>query len=104
MPSEFEPCGLAQMISMRYGTLPLVRETGGLKDTVKGYWDYGNTANGFSFKDFDANGLLSAVDLALGLWYEQKDTWKELQNNAIGMHYGWEESAAKYRELYKSLL
>ena len=104
MPSGFEPCGLAQMIAMRYGTLPLVRETGGLKDTVSGYWDAGNLANGFSFRDFDANGLLSAVDLALGLWYEQKDTWKELQNNAIGMHYGWEESAAKYRELYKSLL
>ena len=65
MPSEFEPCGLAQMISMRYGTLPLVRETGGLKDTVKGYWDAGEYANGFSFKDFDANGLLNAVDLAL---------------------------------------
>ena len=104
MPSEFEPCGLAQMIAMRYGTLPLVRETGGLKDTVRGYWDAGNLANGFFFKDFDANGLRSAVDLALGLWNEQKDTWKELQNNAIGMHYGWEESAEKYRELYQSLL
>jgi starch synthase len=104
MPSEFEPCGLAQMIAMRYGTLPLVRETGGLRDTVRGYWDYGNLANGFSFKDFDANGLRSAVDLALGLWHEQKDTWKELQQNAIGMDYGWDESAEKYRELYDSLL
>ena len=104
MPSEFEPCGLAQMISMRYGTLPLVRETGGLKDTVKGYWDYGNTADGFSFKDFDANGLRSAVDLAAGLWTDQKDTWKELQQNALSKHFGWEESAEKYRELYKSLL
>jgi len=104
MPSEFEPCGLAQMIAMRYGTLPLVRETGGLKDTVSGYWDVGNLANGFSFKDFDANGLRSAVDLALGLWNDQKDTWKELQNNAMGMHYGWEESAAKYRDLYAGLL
>ncbi len=103
MPSEFEPCGLAQMISMRYGTLPLVRETGGLKDTVKGYWDYGNTANGFSFRDFDANGLLNAVDLALDLWSGQKDTWDELQRNAISMHFGWEESAEKYRELYKNL-
>jgi len=104
MPSAFEPCGLAQMISMRYGTLPLVRETGGLKDTVKGYWDYGNTANGFSFKDFDANGLRNAVDLAIGLWYDQKDTWKELQQNAVSMHFGWEESAEKYRKLYDSLL
>ena len=104
MPSDFEPCGLAQMIFMRYGTLPLVRETGGLKDTVKGYWDYGNTANGFSFKDFDANGLRSAVDLAIDLWFGQKETWAELQMNAIGTHFGWEESAGKYRELYDSLL
>ena len=104
MPSAFEPCGLAQMISMRYGTLPLVRETGGLKDTVKGYWDYGNMANGFSFKDFDANGLRNAVDLALELWSGQKDTWKELQQNAVTTHLGWEESAEEYRELYKVLL
>ena len=61
-------------------------------------------ANGFSFKDFDANGLRNTVDLALGLWFDQKDTWKELQQNAIGRHFGWEESAEKYRELYKSLL
>ena len=104
MPSEFEPCGLAQMIAMRYGTLPLVRETGGLKDTVFGYWDVGEEANGFSFKDFNATGLLNAVDLALNLWYEHPDTWKKLQRNAMEMHYGWEESAAKYRDLYKSLL
>ena len=104
MPSDFEPCGLAQMISMRYGTLPLVRDTGGLKDTVKGYWDYGNTANGFSFKDFDANGLRSAVDLAIGLWFDQKDTWQDLQQNAVRTHFGWEESAEKYRKLYDKLL
>ena len=81
-----------------------VRETGGLKDTVKGYWDYGNMANGFSFKDFDANGLRNAVDLALELWSGQKDTWKELQQNAVTTHFGWEESAEEYRELYKVLL
>ena len=104
MPSEFEPCGLAQMISMRYGTLPLVRETGGLKDTVAGYWDAGEDANGFSFKDFDANGLRSAVDNALDLWDNHKDIWQKLQKNAIRMHYGWEESAEKYRKLYEGLL
>lgn len=104
MPSLFEPCGLAQMISMRYGTLPLVRETGGLKDTVAGYWDAGEEANGFSFRDFDATGLLNTVDLALNLWYEHPDIWKKLQLNAMAMNYGWEESAAKYRELYDSLL
>lgn len=104
MPSEFEPCGLAQMISMRYGTLPLVRETGGLKDTVAGYWDAGEDANGFSFKDFDANGLRSAVDLALELWFDQPEVWKKLQSNALAMNFGWEESAEEYRKLYASLL
>ena len=104
MPSEFEPCGLAQMISMRYATLPLVRETGGLKDTVNGYWDVGEEANGFSFKDFDANGLRSAVDLALNLWFEHRDVWSRLQQNALDMNFGWEESAEKYRQLYDGLL
>ena len=104
MPSLFEPCGLAQMIAMRYGTLPLVRETGGLKDTVSGYWDAGEDANGFSFKDFNAEGLRNAVDLALTLYYDKKDTWAHLVQNAMAMNYGWEESASKYRELYKSLV
>ena len=104
MPSEFEPCGLAQMISMRYGTLPLVRETGGLKDTVAGYWDYGENANGFSFKDFDVNGLRTTVDLALNLWFEHHDVWEKLQQNAFDANFGWEESAEKYRELYDGLL
>ena len=67
------------MISMRYGTLPLVRETGGLKDTVAGYWDAGEDANGFSFKDFDVNGLRTTVDLALNLWFEHHDVWEKLQ-------------------------
>jgi starch synthase len=104
MPSLFEPCGLAQMIAMRYGTLPLVRETGGLKDTVTGYWDAGEDANGFSFRDFDATGLRNTIDLALELWYEHRDVWEKLRSNALSMNYGWEESAEKYRELYRSLM
>jgi starch synthase len=104
MPSLFEPCGLAQMIAMRYGTLPLVRETGGLKDTVSGYWDAGENANGFSFKDFDSTGLWNSVNLALELWYQKPEVWAKLRNNALSMNYGWEESAQKYRELYDSLL
>ena len=104
MPSLFEPCGLAQMIAMRYGTLPLVRETGGLKDTVWGYWDAGDEANGFSFRDFDESGLRNAVDLALELWFDKPDTFARLRQNAMAMNYGWEESAEKYRQLYASLL
>lgn len=89
---------------MRYGTLPLVRETGGLKDTVAGYWDAGENANGFSFKDFDVNGLRTTVDLALNLWFEHHDIWEKLQQNAFDTNFGWEESAVKYRELYDNLL
>ena len=104
MPSEFEPCGLAQMIAMRYGTLPLVRETGGLKDTVSGYWDAGDNANGFSFRNFDDIGLRNCTDLALDIWFNHKDIWKKLQRNATGMNYGWENSAEEYRKLYRSIL
>ena len=104
MPSQFEPCGLAQMIAMRYGTLPLVRETGGLKDTVSGYWDAGENANGFSFKNYDVIGLRNCIDLALDLWFNHKKTWKKLQMNATAMEYGWDSSAEEYRKLYKGLL
>ena len=104
MPSQFEPCGLAQMIAMRYGTLPLVRETGGLKDTVTGYWDAGENANGFSFKNFDMVGLRNCIDLSLDIWYNHRKSWKKMQQNAVNMNYGWDESAAKYLELYKGLL
>lgn len=104
MPSLFEPCGLSQMIAMRYGTLPVVRETGGLKDTVSGYWDAGEEANGFSFKDFDVQGLLNVVDLALDIWTQKRDVWDKLVQNAMAMDYGWEASAEKYRKLYDCLL
>lgn len=104
MPSLFEPCGLSQMISMRYGTLPIVRETGGLRDTVNGYWDWGKDANGFSFRDFDAQGLLNAVDLALDIWTNKRDVWDRLVQNAMAMDFGWEASAEEYRKLYDSIL
>ena len=103
MPSQFEPCGLAQMMAMRYGTLPIVRETGGLKDTVKGYWDYGDEANGFSFKDFDTNAIRSTVDSALTIWYEDRFLWNKLQQNALHTDFSWENSAQKYREIYNNL-
>lgn len=103
MPSQFEPCGLAQMIAMRYGTLPLVRETGGLKDTVTGYWDAGEKANGFSFKNYDMVGLRNCIDLALDLWFNHEKSWAKLQQNALAMNYGWDQSAEEYRKLYKGI-
>ncbi len=103
MPSQFEPCGLAQMMAMRYGTLPMVRETGGLRDTVKGYWDHGTDACGFSFKDFDTNALITTVDQAIALWYDEPEKWKKLQLNAMSQDFSWDASAEKYRELYSTL-
>ena len=97
VPSRFEPCGLTQMIAMRYGTLPLVRETGGLKDTV-------NAGNGFSFADYDAEELLQTVDRVLDLYYLHKKTWVEMQKTAMEEDFSWKSSAKEYRRLYSSLL
>lgn len=103
MPSLFEPCGLAQMMAMRYGTLPMVRETGGLKDTVDGYWDYGDAATGFSFKHFDTNALITSIDQAITLWYDEPKLWKKLQKNAMKKNFSWASSAEEYRKLYGRL-
>ena len=104
MPSQFEPCGLSQMMAMRYGCLPVVRETGGLKDTVKGYWNVGaDEATGFSFRDFDIGGLRSAVDCALDVWYNKHDEWLVMQQNTMAEDNSWDASAEKYRELYRAL-
>ena len=104
MPSIFEPCGLAQMMAMRYGTLPLVRKTGGLKDTVKGYWDYGDEATGFSFNDPDANGLMVTIDQAITIWYDEPKTWRKLQQNAMATDLSWTKSAEIYRKMYDELV
>ena len=97
VPSRFEPCGLTQMIAMRYGTLPLVRETGGLKDTV-------HPDNGFSFLTFNADDMLYAVDCALDVFENHKKRWKGMQQKGMGLDFSWKASAKEYRKLYKSLV
>ncbi len=97
MPSRFEPCGLAQMIAMRYGTLPLVRETGGLKDTI-------HVNNGFSFLNFNAHDMLYAVDCALDTWFNHKRRWTAMQKQAMAEDYSWKASAIEYRKLYRELI
>ena len=104
MPSIFEPCGLAQMMSMRYGTLPLVRKPGGLNDTVNGYWDYGEEATGFSFNDPDANGLMVTIDQAITVWYDDHDMWEKLQQNAMAQDFSWAKSAEVYKAIYDELV
>ena len=103
MPSLFEPCGLSQLMSMRYGTLPIVRETGGLKDTVKAYNDVENTGNGFSFKQYTAHEMLYALQYANKIYCNNKKAWLEMQKRAMKEDFSWDSSAREYEELYNSL-
>ncbi|MBO4538740.1 MAG: glycogen/starch synthase, partial [Clostridia bacterium] len=103
MPSKFEPCGLSQMIAMRYGSVPIVRETGGLKDTVIPFNPVEKSGRGFTFKTYNAYDMLDAIHRAVGTYYN-KDEWMACVKNAMTGEYGWEQSAAKYIELYKSIV
>ncbi len=104
MPSLFEPCGLSQMIAMRYGTLPIVRETGGLKDSVIPYNQYTGEGTGFSFANYNAHEMKRAVECAVGLYRDYHDIWEGLMRNAMGMDFGFERSAEEYARLYIDLL
>ena len=100
MPSQSEPCGLAQMISMRYGTIPIVRETGGLRDSVT---DNGNhDGNGFTFKTYNAGDMFDAVSRAKAC-YDDAEEWKNLVRRAMESDFGWAVSAEKYIKVYKDL-
>ncbi len=104
MPSQFEPCGLSQMIAMRYGTVPIVRETGGLRDTVLSYNEYTGAGNGFSFFNYNAHDMLHVIQRALGYYRDNKDVWTLLQKRGMEGDYSWDRSAAKYVELYRGLI
>ena len=101
MPSQSEPCGLSQMIAMRYGTVPIVREVGGLKDTVHNLG--AENANGFSFREYSAYGLLGAVDFALRTYRDDKPVWKKLMLADMKADLSWKASAKKYQDIYKKI-
>ncbi len=103
IPSQFEPCGLTQLISMRYGTVPIVRETGGLKDTVEPYNMFTNNGNGFTFDRYDANLLLDAINRAKTLYFEHRWQWDEMVQRDMDKDVSWEKSAKQYRNLYLDL-
>lgn len=103
MPSLFEPCGLSQMISMRYGTLPIVRETGGLRDSVQPYNEYENTGTGFSFANYNAHEMLGILNYAKATWYNNPKSWQAMVKRAMKADFSWKNSAKEYIELYKSL-
>ncbi len=100
MPSRYEPCGLNQLYSLKYGTIPVVRSTGGLADTIQNYSPRTQKGNGFSFKDYSSPKLLAAIDRALSL-YQDRRRWKDLMRRAMREDYSWEASAQQYLKLYR---
>jgi len=104
MPSQFEPCGLSQMISLRYGTVPIVRETGGLRDTVLAYSEYTGVGNGFTFFNYNAHDMLHTIQRALHFYLNKKDVWQMLMLRGMSGDYSWTHSAEMYMSLYQSIL
>lgn len=103
MPSRFEPCGLSQMMAMRYGTLPLVHEVGGLRDTVQPYNAYEGTGTGFSFNNFSGYWLKWTFDMAVSLYHNDKEAWQSLQKQAMERDFSWDTASQAYSHLYQSL-
>jgi len=103
MPSQFEPCGLSQMIAMRYGTIPIVRETGGLRDTVLSYNEFNGNGNGFTFFNYNAHDMLHVIERAIGYYKNRRDIWELLQKRGMTGDYSWNHSAEEYIKLYNSL-
>jgi len=101
MPSMFEPCGLGQIISLKYGTIPIVRKTGGLADTIMDYNINKDSGNGFVFEEFDSNELLDAIYRAIKV-FKSKKNWNQLVSRAMQKDFSWSISAQKYLDLYKS--
>ena len=103
MPSKFEPCGLGQLIALKYGTVPIVRETGGLNDTVQPYNEFSGEGNGFSFTKFNAHDMLYTIRRAI-YFYQEQEIWDQLIISAMEMKYSWAQSAFKYNQLYSGLV
>ena len=103
MPSQFEPCGLSQMIAMRYGTIPIVRETGGLRDTVLSYNEFTGEGNGFTFFNYNAHDMLHVIERSVGYYKNRRDIWATLQQRGMTGDYSWTHSAGEYMKLYESL-
>ena len=103
MPSAFEPCGLGQLMALRYGTIPIVRETGGLRDTIEAFNKFEMWGNGFSFYNYNSIELFNCITEAIYI-YGQKDIWMKIVGNAMSSDFSWEKSASKYKEMYEELL
>lgn len=104
MPSLFEPCGLSQLMSLRYGTVPIVRETGGLKDSVEPYNEYEGTGTGFSFCNYNAHEMLATIRYAKNTFYNKKREWNKIVDRGMNTDFSWTNSAKEYESLYNELL
>lgn len=102
MPSLFEPCGLGQLIALRYGSIPIVRETGGLRDTVQAYNQFDETGNGFSFANFNADEMLNIIQYAIGIYYDKRQ-WNKIIRHAMNSDNSWSRSADAYLNMYNEL-
>ncbi|MGL4253134.1 MAG: glycogen synthase, partial [Fusobacteriaceae bacterium] len=103
MPSFFEPCGLSQLIAMRYGTVPVVRETGGLHDTVKPFNQYTGEGTGFSFTNYNAHDMLHVLKYATEVFQKDKNSWKGIMKRGMKADHSWEKSAQEYLNIYKKI-
>lgn len=103
MPSRFEPCGLTQLIALRYGTVPIVRETGGLRDTVAAYNEYINTGTGFTFANYNADEMLHVINYAKSVYFNNRIAWNDLAEHGMRSDFSWTNSARKYADLYYKL-
>lgn len=103
MPSLFEPCGLSQLMSLRYGTVPIVRETGGLKDTVEPYNEFESTGTGFSFSNYNAHEMLNTIRYAKHVYFDRKREWNKMIDRGMEKNFSWSNSARKYEQLYDGM-
>jgi starch synthase len=103
MPSLFEPCGLSQLMSLRYGTLPIVRETGGLKDTVEAYNEFEKTGTGFSFTNYNAHEMYNTIRYAHSVFVDKKREWNKIVDRAMAADFSWNTSARCFEDLYRIL-
>ncbi len=104
MPSRFEPCGLTQLISFRYGTVPIVRETGGLKDTVHPFNEYENTGDGFSFANYNSGEMLGIINYSKHIYFDRRKQWNQMIDRGMANDYSWRSSKGRYEGLYRYLL
>ena len=104
MPSRFEPCGLTQLISFRYGTVPIVRETGGLKDTVRAYNEYENTGDGFSFTNYNGEEMLNTINYSKHIYFDRKKQWNQMVDRGMQKDFSWNTSKRRYEEIYDYLI